>query len=342
MKHSLSTTFEFFPVAIILVNQDARIEVVNQAFSAQFGYPSMEVQGTPLYQLLSCETKGPSFHKMKSFLGAAKPHTLEWEARFIRKDGQWRWVHIQLGAMGTNKPSHSCYRIVSITDISWKKNWEPQLIHVLYAQTAYMPVAQRSTKPNIAVLECILNLQKQRISSEQSREMGKLGMKQMQNWLKGSGASEEKKTVTGVDLCTFIPELVYQRQKNSVTGEKTNIHMHIDAAYLPAPKALLFGFILDQLLCLYFSQPAPDMFAGKLAIRLVRQEKTDHYQLEAKHNKGFIDIAQASASGVEVPAIDLLLAQVESLNGRLKMTSGASDGTLVSITFYNLLQPMPA
>lgn len=135
---------ESAPDAMVIVNDQGQIEIVNSQAEQMFGYARTEMLGNPVEMLLPERFRGRHAQHRRTFLGDSQPRPMGtgMELKALRRDGGEFPVEISLSAVPRKAGTLSCS---VIRDVTQRKELEAELI-------AAKGAAERANKANTAFL----------------------------------------------------------------------------------------------------------------------------------------------------------------------------------------------
>ena len=147
---------ESAPDANVIVNQEARIVLVNAQAEVLFGYRRQELMGEPVERLLSDHVREALAHQRRAHADRrTRPMSVGLNLSAVRKDGRQFPAEISLSPLGTEE---GLLVIVVIRDITERKHAEEQRTALLREQAARAAAegARREAEAARALAESVI------------------------------------------------------------------------------------------------------------------------------------------------------------------------------------------
>lgn len=185
-------------------------------------------------------------------------------------------------------------------------------------------------KNNMAIVSSLLNLQREEVGDEQTRDM----LKNTQNRIHSMALVHEKlyqnKDVSKIDVSSYIHQMVHEIF-TSFNISKVDIHLETDIAPLVLDLDTLIpcGLIINELISNSLKHAFKDTDQPAMRITLERRDAHKAVLTVADNGPGFpedIDVASAETLGLK-----LVNALVTQLEGELTLTNGS--GATFTIIF---------
>jgi two-component system, sensor histidine kinase PdtaS len=154
---------ESAPNAMVMVNQDGRIEMVNAQAERVFGYDRSELLGWPVEMLVPERFRGRHPGMRGSFFAAprSRPMGAGRDLYALRKDGSEFPVEIGLNPIETDQGTMVLSAIVDISD---RKQKEERIVQALKEKEMLLGEIHHRVKNNLQIVYSLLDLQLARIS----------------------------------------------------------------------------------------------------------------------------------------------------------------------------------
>ena len=122
-------TFDQSPIGASILNLDFTVLRVNEAFCRITGYTEPELMGTSILDLTHPDDRDNSVERTNK-VGAGQAKRLEWDKRYIHKDGHTVWVNISVGLVRDSQ-GQPLYYLPMVQDVTERKLSELNLRQVM-------------------------------------------------------------------------------------------------------------------------------------------------------------------------------------------------------------------
>jgi len=316
MEERFRRVVEFAPNAMVMVNGQGRIEMVNAQAEAMFGYGRSELLGQPM-ELLVPERFRAQHPGLRSAFFADPRSRPMGEGRDLfglRKDGSEFPVEIGLNPIDTEDGPMV---LSAIVDISERKEREQLIGRALREKDILLGEIHHRVKNNLHVVHSLLDLQSTRITDPTVQAMLLDSQNRIRSMALIHQTLYQSKDFSGVDfgtvLETLIPNLVA-----SYGAEPSRIALTIEAAdvKLPIGVAVPCGLMVNELVSNALKHAFPDMRRGRITVRVERSADTERVTLSVTDDgvgiADGLDLENAETLGVRLVAL-----LTEQVHGKL-------------------------
>lgn len=321
---------ESAPDAIVIVNDQGRIELVNSQTEKVFGYPRSELLNEAVEKLIPhrYHEQHPS-HREKYF---SKPRFREMgqglELFGRRKSGEEFPIEISLSPLQTEEGMLVSSAIRDITD---RKKVEEQLLNSLNEKETLLREIHHRVKNNLAVIASTFYLQSTYVADKEASII----LENCQNRVRSMALVHEKLYHSGnfaaVDFGGYTKELCNELVSNySYEENAVQLTMEIDRVKVGLNKAVPCALILNELVSNCLKHAFSPDFPAKLNIALT---ETDSGGLELIVSDNGVGIPQPE--GFEEGGsfgMRLVRTLTRQLDGTLEFSAG-DPGTIAKLSF---------
>jgi PAS domain S-box-containing protein len=307
---------------------DLSIVYANPKFEEMFGYGLGEIIGKHVSIINAHTDKNPV--ETANEIGAALERDGYWrgEVKNIKKDGTEFW-----GLSTISIFRHHEYGDVYLSiqrDITDYKNAEDAIKSSLKEKEALLQEIHHRVKNNLQVIVSLLDLQSEKISSEESLT----SLMEVQGRIKAIALIHEQlyqsKDVALIDFNSFVKTLV-DRIFQSFKPVSDNIKLKVDAkeVSLEIGQAISSGLIINELVTNALEHAFPDGRKGEIQVKI--RGKSGNVEIIVRDNGvGFVN----EFNFKKVKTLGLHLVKIlseDQLDGKLEMTN--DKGTEFRINF---------
>ena len=238
---------EAAPNAMVMVNAEGRIEMVNTQAERVFGYARSELLGQKMEQLvperfraLHPGLRGAYFTDPRSRpMGAGR------ELYGLRKDGSEFPVEIGLNPIETDEGTMVLSAIVDISD---RKEKEQKIRAALKEKDLLLGEIHHRVKNNLQVVESLLDLQAAQISDPQVQQMLRDGQNRIRSMALIHQTLYQSNDFAQVDLNQFLDALVPRLVVSyAVDPDKVRLVVEATPVFLPIDSAIPCGLVVNEL-----------------------------------------------------------------------------------------------
>ncbi len=327
---SFRRVVEWAPTAMVMVDREGRIVLINAQAERVFGYPREELLGQLVEKLIPEQFSGHHPAYRTGFLADPHPRPMgsgrDLYAR--HQDGSEFPVEIGLNPIETEE---GIMVLASIVDITERQRAQQKLERALQEKTVLLNEVHHRVKNNLQVVSSLLNLQATHTSDTRLRAI----LAESQNRVRAMALTHqllyERKDYSRIDLGEYLERLA-QLLLSSYREDSTHISLRraLPAAplFLDLERAIPCGLVVTELVTNAFKHAFPAGRKGEVRIEL--QALDDELELVVADDgaglPGDFDLANVTSLGLQL--VPLL---ADQLGGRFTVEGG--PGARFSLRF---------
>ncbi|MBT9498240.1 MAG: PAS domain S-box protein [Zoogloea sp.] len=327
---SFRRVVEWAPTALVMVDREGRIVLINAQAERVFGYPREELLGQLVEKLIPEQFSGHHPAYRTGFLADPHPRPMgsgrDLYAR--HQDGSEFPVEIGLNPIETEE---GIMVLASIVDITERQRAQQKLERALQEKTVLLNEVHHRVKNNLQVVSSLLNLQATHTSDTRLRAI----LAESQNRVRAMALTHqllyERKDYSRIDLGEYLERLA-QLLLSSYREDSTHISLRraLPAAplFLDLERAIPCGLVVTELVTNAFKHAFPAGRKGEVRIEL--QALDDELELVVADNGAGLpdafDLANVTSLGLQL--VPLL---ADQLGGRFTVEGG--PGARFSLRF---------
>lgn len=327
---SFRRVVEWAPTAMVMVDREGRIVLINAQAERVFGYPREELLGQLVEKLIPEQFSGHHPAYRTGFLADPHPRPMgsgrDLYAR--HQDGSEFPVEIGLNPIETEEGIMVLASIVNITE---RQRAQQKLERALQEKTVLLNEVHHRVKNNLQVVSSLLNLQATHTSDTRLRAI----LAESQNRVRAMALTHqllyERKDYSRIDLGEYLERLA-QLLLSSYREDSTHISLRraLPAAplFLDLERAIPCGLVVTELVTNAFKHAFPAGRKGEVRIEL--QALDDELELVVADNGAGLpdafDLANVTSLGLQL--VPLL---ADQLGGRFTVEGG--PGARFSLRF---------
>ena len=327
---SFRRVVEWAPTAMVMVDREGRIVLINAQAERVFGYPREELLGQLVEKLIPEQFSGHHPAYRTGFLADPHPRPMgsgrDLYAR--HQDGSEFPVEIGLNPIETEE---GIMVLASIVDITERQRAQQKLERALQEKTVLLNEVHHRVKNNLQVVSSLLNLQATHTSDTRLRAI----LAESQNRVRAMALTHqllyERKDYSRIDLGEYLERLA-QLLLSSYREDSTHISLRraLPAAplFLDLERAIPCGLVVTELVTNAFKHAFPAGRKGEVRIEL--QALDDELELVVADNGAGLpdafDLANVTSLGLQL--VPLL---ADQLGGRFTVEGG--PGARFSLRF---------
>ena len=248
MEERFRKVVESAPNAMVMVNLDGRIEMVNAQVEKVFGYRRGEILGQSVEILIPDRFRANHPGLRRSFF--ADPHTRPMGAGRdlfgLRKDGSEFPVEIGLNPIETEEGPMVLSAIVDISD---RKQKEMRIQAALREKDVLLGEIHHRVKNNLHIIDSLLNLQSDRIPDQQVRSVLRDSQNRIRSMALIHQTLYQSKDFAHVDFAGVLESLVPNLVASyGLQPEHIALDMQFDEVLLSINQAIPCGLIVNELI----------------------------------------------------------------------------------------------
>jgi PAS domain S-box-containing protein len=313
----LHAFLEAAPDAVVIVDCEGRIVLVNRLTEGMFGYGRRELLGQTVEVLVPDrfrrehvrEREGYSRHPRTRPMGAGQ------ELWGRRKDGSEFPVEISLSPLNTG---HGAFITSIIRDITERRKTEERIKASLREKEVLLKEIHHRVKNNLQVTSSLLKLQSGYIQDKQAREL----FGESQNRIRSMALVHEKlyrsTDLSRVNFAEYIESLAGLLFRSyGVDASRIRLTLEGAPAQLTIEAAVPCGLIVNELLSNCLKHAFPDKRAGEIRVRIREAEDGCLALSIADNGVGLppgLDIGKSDTLGLQ-----LVRTLTRQLDGKLEL-----------------------
>lgn len=311
----LNQLFENVQEAIVLTDNQGRIQRINKEFMKLFGFTPEEAAGQNVDELIvpaNLKENACSITK-----NVVKGENLSFEAVRQKKDGTPIDVHVLAAPIvigGAQVASYGIYR--DITDI---KRTEEQIKASLKEKEALLQEIHHRVKNNMQIISSLHSLQAQQIKNKKILET----FKTTQDRIKSMALIHERlyrsRDLASVDFAEYVESLTaYLSSSYGISPQKIRVDIDIKDVSLDINTAVPCGLIINELVTNSLKYAFPGRKKGEIRIAARPINNTEIELTVSDNGVGIprnVDIQKADSLGLHLVC---LLAK-EQLHGQIQV-----------------------
>jgi PAS domain S-box-containing protein len=259
---------ESAPAAMIMVNRDGLVEMVNTQTERLFGYSRLELVGQPVEKLVPerFRARHPGLRDDFFSVPAARPVGAGRDLYALRRDGSEVPVEIGLNPISTDEGSMV---IAAIVDISDRKHKEESIRAALREKELLLQEIHHRVKNNLQIIHSLLDMQFSGVGEPAVAEMVREAQSRIQSMALIHQMLYQSGDFAEVDfrdfLQAFVPYLA-----SAYGAEPSRVVVSVDACTvrLPINLAIPCGLAVNELISNALKHGFPAGRAGEVSVRL--------------------------------------------------------------------------
>ena len=326
------TLFEADPDYTLLVDTEGIIVDVNLATTQVTGLSCKELVGKKLTDLkiILEQDLHLYFKKIPELLNGN--HIKPFEVRLMDKEGELRWVNVQVTTI--EEEDNVSFILIIASDITESKQFEDELKNSIREKEILLQEIHHRVKNNMQIISSLLNIQARYVDDNETVNV----LKESQNRVKSMAMIHEKlyqsKNFNKIYFADYIESLVWDLFY-SYSVEKGTIKpvLEIDDVKLNIETSVPCGLIIVELVSNSLKYAFPDKHKGELKVSL--KSKGNYYVLTISDNgvgiPENVDFKNTDSLGLR-----LVNSLTDQIDGEIELKT-SSHGTEFKITFQELV-----
>ncbi len=319
---------ESAPNAMVMINSDGTMEMVNSQAEQLFGYDRTEMLGKPVELLLPDNLKEhhPGLRNNFFFSPLSRPMGKGRDLYAKHKNGKDIPVEIGLNPIETDE---GIKVLSAVVDISDRKQKEDKIQAALEEKDVLLGEIHHRVKNNLQIVYSLLDLQSFSIEDEKVLSMLRDSQHRIQSMALIHQTLYQSRDFASVDfhqvLHSLIPTLM---QTYAIDSCHIDYKIESEDVYIPLNQAIPCGLILNELVTNALKHAYVDRTQGEVIIRLEKQDQQVHLSIE-DNGQGIPNGFDADKS--ESLGIRLVSILTKQIGGEL--TVQKSDPTKIKLSF---------
>lgn len=330
-----NTIFENTGTAMVIIEEDEKISLVNTEFEKLSGYSKDEIEGK---KILTEFVVKDDLKKTKEYRPLrrvnSKAASRNYEVRFIDRKGNVRDIFMTVAIIPGTKKS-----LASLLDITEQKRAENQIktsfleiMEDLKEKEVLLREIHHRVKNNMQIISSLLNLQSEYIEDKKALELFRETQSRIKSMARVHEKLHQSEDLARIDFAEYIRSLTADLLYTYAT-EPNLIKLKIDVedVLLSIDAAIPCGLLINELVSNSLKHAFPDKRKGELCIAL--RPVDDKLILRISDNGvGFPE--GLDFKNTETLGLQLVNALVGQLNGTIELDR--TRGTEFKITFKEL------
>ena len=308
---------EAVPNALVVVNRNSQIVMINAQAERVFGYGKTELLGCPIEQLVTERVGGhdPELRSRCFVNPWSGPLAPGRELCASHKDGHEFPVEIGRSPIET---SDGTMIILGIVDISEQGREAARIRAALTEKDILLGEINHRVKNNLQIVSSLLDLQAARVSDQATRDL----LRDSQNRIHSMGLIHQtlydSNDFESVDFAQFSESLLSVLVRSyGIEADRIAVRIDVEPVDLPIDIAVPCGLVLNELISNAMKHAFPDQVNGEIRIALARQLGNEVLLSVSDNGIGlpdYIDIRKTETIGLQL--VELLATQ---LNGEISI-----------------------
>jgi len=325
------SVFEAAPSAMIIVNSDGVVQLMNLQAERLFGYARNELAGRSIEALLPAAHRQQHAYYRSHYQQRPEPRRMG-ESRDLygmAKSGVRIPIEVGLSPINTTQ---SKMVLAVVVDISQRKETERVLLQSIQEKETLLREIHHRVKNNMQVITSLLNLQ----ATHSGNEVLRNELLECQMRIKTMALIHqllyEHQDFSRIHVQEYIERLVKlisAGYSSSRVKVKLVFEMPEDRVYLDLNRAIPCGLIVNEVVTNSFKHAFTDLGEGVLLIKLTRLEDSLAMLTVQDNGRGLPPDFDPDAGGSL--GLQLVTLLTEQLGGKLSIVG--EQGTRVDITF---------
>lgn len=320
---------ESAPNAMVMVNAEGSIEMINTQAEKLFDYSREELLGQRIEILVPERFRHDHPHKRKMFFGdlQSRPMGVGRDLFGRRKNGSEFPIEIGLNPIETEE---GMMVLSSIVDISDRKQKEMRIQEALKEKDLLLGEIHHRVKNNLQIVHSLLSLQSSMISDESIRSMLVDSQNRIQSMALIHQTLYQSNNFARVDFGDFLEALVPTLiSAYAYSGKNIQVDIHADSVYLPINSAIPCGLLINELITNALKHAFTESAEGQITVSLSILEDKKMQLIVSDNGVGIAE--ELNLNAIETLGLRLVNLLSQQLNGSLNIRR--HDPTQFSLVF---------
>lgn len=306
---------ESAPNAMVMVNSQGRIEMVNTQAERLFDYSRAEMLGQLIEILVPERFRHDHPHKRQVFFGdlQSRPMGAGRDLFGRRKNGSEFPIEIGLNPIETED---GMMVLSSIVDISDRKQKEQRIQEALKEKDLLLGEIHHRVKNNLQVVYSLLSLQSSLIEDDGVKNMLIDSQNRIQSMALIHQTLYQSNNFARVDFGDFLDALIPTLVNSySVSGKQIDLKIDAGDVYLPINSAIPCGLLINELITNALKHAFTDRQQGEIKVT-IRMPENEQIELIVSDNGSGIS-QELNLDMIDTLGLRLVNLLSQQLNGSL-------------------------
>lgn len=308
---------ESAPNAMVMVNSQGRIEMVNTQAERLFDYSRAEMLGQLIEILVPERFRHDHPHKRQVFFGdlQSRPMGAGRDLFGRRKNGSEFPIEIGLNPIETED---GMMVLSSIVDISDRKQKEQRIQEALKEKDLLLGEIHHRVKNNLQVVHSLLSLQSSLIEDDAVKNMLMDSQNRIQSMALIHQTLYQSNNFARVDFGDFLEALIPTLVNSySVSGKQIGLKIDAGDVYLPINSAIPCGLLINELITNALKHAFTDRQQGDIVVTI---RMLDDQQIELTVADDGVGISEnLNLDLIDTLGLRLVNLLSQQLNGSLQI-----------------------
>jgi PAS domain S-box-containing protein len=308
---------EAVPNAVMVVNRNSQIVMINGQAERVFGYVKTEILGCSIGQLVTERVRGhkPVLPSRFLVIPWSGPMTPGHELHALHKDGHEFPVEIGRSPIETNDGPMV---ILGIVDSSERGQEAARFRAAVKAKDVLLGEIHHRVKNNLQIVSSLLDLQAARVSDQATRDL----LRDSQNRIHSMALIHQtlygSKDLETVDFAQFSETLLSVLVRSyGIEPDRITVRVDVEPVDLPIDLAVPCGLVLNELITNAIKHAFPNRGRGEIRIALSRQPGDEVLLSVSDNGIGLPD--HMDTSRVETIGLQLVELLATQLDGEISI-----------------------